>query len=97
MLWKWAKRRHHNKGHTWIKNRYWKVWKSRTWVFMTDKKVLINPGDVSIVRHIPLQFSRNPFLDQEYFEVRRNNQRRKNKTAYYNTTAAQLFTGLTNA
>ena len=64
---------------------------------MTDKKVLINPGDVSIVRHIPLQFSRNPFLDQEYFEVRRNNQRRKNKTAYYNTTAAQLFTGLTNA
>jgi len=97
MLWKWAKRRHNNKGYTWIKNRYWKTLKSRSWIFMTDKIVLINPCDVPIIRHIPLQTKRNPFLDREYFEARRNNQRRKNKTAYYRTTAAQLFTGLTNA
>jgi RNA-directed DNA polymerase len=97
MLWKWAKRRHNNKGYTWIKNRYWKTLKRRTWIFMTDKIVLINPCDVPIIRHIPLQTKRNPFLDREYFEARRNNQRRKNKTAYYRTTAAQLFTGLTNA
>jgi RNA-directed DNA polymerase len=97
MLWKWAKRRHQNKGQIWIKNRYWKTLKSRTWVFMTDKKVLINPCDIPIVRHTQLQLRRNPFLDQNYFEVRKNDQRRKNKTAYYRTTAAQIFSGLKNA
>jgi RNA-directed DNA polymerase len=97
MLWKWAKRRHHNKGQIWIKNRYWKTLKSRTWVFMTDKKILINPSDIPIVRHTQLQLRRNPFLDQEYFEVRKDNQRRKNRIAYSYTTAAQIFSGLKNA
>jgi len=97
MLWKWAKRRHPNKGSFWIKNKYWRTVKSRKWIFMTNRIVLINPNDTPIIRHTQLQLRRNPFLDHNYFEVRKNDQRRKNKTAYYRTTAAQIFSGLKNA
>ncbi|HEY8805558.1 MAG TPA: group II intron reverse transcriptase/maturase, partial [Clostridium sp.] len=34
MLWKWCKKRHPNKGHKWIANKYWHAVKSRKWVFM---------------------------------------------------------------
>jgi RNA-directed DNA polymerase len=39
LLWKWAKRRHPNKGHRWIKAKYFKTKANRHWVFsVTDKK-----------------------------------------------------------
>jgi len=39
LLWKWAKRRHPNKGHKWIKAKYFKTKGNRHWVFVTtDKK-----------------------------------------------------------
>jgi len=39
LLWKWAKRRHPNKGNQWIKAKYFKNTGNRYWVFSaTDKK-----------------------------------------------------------
>jgi RNA-directed DNA polymerase len=33
MLWRWAKRRHPNRGAQWVKDRYFRTEDSRTWVF----------------------------------------------------------------
>ncbi len=35
-LWKWARRRHPNKGHRWIVNKYFGIKGSRTWVFRDE-------------------------------------------------------------
>jgi len=46
-LWAWAKRRHPNKGATWIRRKYWQVKGSRNWVFAAD--VRRENGDREIV------------------------------------------------
>jgi RNA-directed DNA polymerase len=33
MLWRWAKRRHPNKGRRWIKEKYFHAIGTRMWVF----------------------------------------------------------------
>jgi RNA-directed DNA polymerase len=40
VLWRWAKRRHPNKGARWIKKRYFKFFKGRDWQFADQGKVL---------------------------------------------------------
>lgn len=90
MLWRWAKRRHPNKGKKWILNRYWKRIKSRKWVFSDEKSELKRCGDVPIVRHIPLKRDKNPYLDVEYFKARKETQKRKRQKAYKRTAAYKL-------
>lgn len=70
MLWKWAKRRHPNKGAKWVKNKYWKSSGTRNWIFR-DKKTLKKMSDKAIVRHLRLKLNKNPFLDSEYFKLRK--------------------------
>ena len=36
ILWRWAKRRHPNKGPKWVKNKYFQTHQSRNWVFPDD-------------------------------------------------------------
>ncbi len=91
MLWTWCKRRHPKKGNRWVVKKYWKTIESRNWVFMQDQIRLIDPADIPIVRHIALKLDKNPFLDRQYFEMRKNSQRRKNAAAYRRTKAAYLF------
>lgn len=71
MLWKWATRRHDNKGKRWIKNKYWKVEGSKHWVFKGDVKRLKKMSDVKIIRHIRLKLNQNPYIHKEYFESRK--------------------------
>ena len=71
MLWRWAKRRHKEKGHYWIMNRYWHKEGTRNWVFSVEGKSLKFFADTKIVRHTSLQLKRNPYLDKEYFESRK--------------------------
>ncbi|MDR8763307.1 Group II intron-encoded protein LtrA [Burkholderia multivorans] len=81
-LWRWAKRRHPNKNHTWIRERYFHVIGHRTWVFASEREErtgserrwieLRQASDIKIKRHTVIRTDANPFdpLWETYFEDR---------------------------
>jgi RNA-directed DNA polymerase len=71
MLWHWAKRRHPEKSKHWIADKYWHSKGKRNWVFSTDKKELKLLSDIKIVRHTQLRLEMNPYLDSDYFVLRK--------------------------
>ena len=81
MLWHWAKRRHAEKPNQWTAGRYWHKVGNRNWVFSTKNKQLKLLSDTKIVRHIPLKLDKNPYLDTEYFVLRKWKQRVKKLTS----------------
>jgi RNA-directed DNA polymerase len=70
-LWRWACRRHPNKGLRWIKERYWKSEGNRRWVFKDTQTLLQAGGDTKIISHIPLKLDMNPYTDWRYFYLRK--------------------------
>lgn len=66
-LWRWAKRRHPNKGLHWIKEKYFKQEGHRFWVFATKTSEqeewlrLTLATDIPIRRHIKIKSTLNPF------------------------------------
>ncbi len=72
MLWKWAKRRHPEKGHQWIAKRYWHTEGNRKWVFKNGTNRLRKFSDTKIRRHSQVRLDANPFLDRDYFLGRMN-------------------------
>lgn len=48
MLWKWAKRRHPNKGMRWVKARYFKTQNARNWVFAAKDEPQARKSDLSL-------------------------------------------------
>jgi RNA-directed DNA polymerase len=81
MLWRWAVRRHPNKGARWVKNRYFKAQGSRNWVFTATEKnedgsrrtiTLLKETDTPIQRHIKIKGDANPHDAkwEAYFEAR---------------------------
>lgn len=81
MLWRWAVRRHPNKGARWIKDKYFKTRGSRNWVFTATEKrkdgtqkehVLRYQVDTPIKRHLKIKAHANPHDPQweQYFESR---------------------------
>jgi RNA-directed DNA polymerase len=79
-LWRWAKRRHPNKGRYWIKDRYFEDYKGRKWTFsdISEQKDplnatrIFNLSSVKIKRHVKIQAKANPFHSDwaEYFAQR---------------------------
>ena len=69
-LWRWACRRHPGKGLRWIKARYWKTEGRRRWVFR-DGLTLMQATDTKIVRHANLKLDMNPYIDRDYFHLRK--------------------------
>jgi RNA-directed DNA polymerase len=75
-LWRWAKRRHRNKGIRWIKDRYWVNAGARNWVFACKSENsdrvfrLVRASDTPIVRHTAVKAAANPFDPawETYFE-----------------------------
>ncbi|MDA8226495.1 MAG: group II intron reverse transcriptase/maturase, partial [Desulfitobacterium hafniense] len=67
LLWRWAKRRHPNKGQRWIVRRYWHSRGTRNWVFCTDAAELVTASDTHIVRHTQVRLDMNPYIDRQYF------------------------------
>jgi len=62
------KRRHQNKGKTWIVHRYWhKIW-NKKWTFASGKPILSSFSDTKIERFRMAKLEKNPYLDREYFE-----------------------------
>ncbi|MCD4810344.1 MAG: group II intron reverse transcriptase/maturase [Methanosarcinales archaeon] len=79
MLWHWAKRRHKSKPNSkrWIVNKYWHNVGNRNWVFAEGNKELKLLSDTKIVRHTKLKIGMNPYLDNDYFVLRKSKQRFK--------------------
>ena len=82
MLWKWALRRHRNKGKRWVKHKYFKTYKRSNWTFLTHDKegkviTLFKATSIPIQRHIKIRSAANPFdnADEIYFEQRLQKQR----------------------
>jgi RNA-directed DNA polymerase len=80
-LWRWARRRHPQKGKRWIVDRYFHQEGNRHWVFGCDVQEddgstihlrLKKATDVKIQRHIKILGAANPFdaSFEEYFEKR---------------------------
>jgi RNA-directed DNA polymerase len=72
LLWKWAYRRHPNKGKHWIKNKYFRSMGNRHWVFAdTDNKtsVIELPSFTAtkIIRHVKIKNESNPY-DKDWYE-----------------------------
>jgi len=70
MLWKWARKRHPNKGHHWIACRYWKRVGGDNWVFFghttgrngTKHEVTLYPtSSMAIIRHVIIRCDVNPY------------------------------------
>ena len=84
MLWRWATRRHPNKGARWVKAKYFKTRGSRNWVFAAEdekqgrKEIrLLLESDTPLRRHIKIKADANPFDQkwEKYFVARRVNKR----------------------
>lgn len=82
ILWRWAQRRHPNKGNTWIKDKYFPSIGGRNWVFATKtfnskgKPVtvqLFKATDIAIKRHVIVRDDANPFAPEQktYFLMRK--------------------------
>ena len=81
MLWRWAVRRHPNKGARWVKAKYFKSQGTRNWIFSATEKeedgakkecILLRESDTPIVRHIKIKAAANPHDSrwEPYFEAR---------------------------
>jgi RNA-directed DNA polymerase len=81
-LWQWCKRRHHNKGRRWIKNRYFHKIGSRDWVFAVKRKLsdgstdymkLYSAASTPIRRHVKIKAEAQPYnmAWELYFEERK--------------------------
>ncbi|MCL4486058.1 MAG: group II intron reverse transcriptase/maturase [Nitrospirae bacterium] len=77
MIWRWAKRRHSNKGARWVKKRYFHRIGTRNWVFAseaTEKHCLYNTASTPIRRHVKIKGHANPFHPDwfPYFSQRKS-------------------------
>jgi RNA-directed DNA polymerase len=83
-LWRWAVRRHPNKGKRWVKKRYFRTIGPRHWVFACENgqndlidgpelMKLVNLQDIKIRRHVKVKAEANPYDPQwkSYFAARR--------------------------
>ncbi|HIE01550.1 MAG TPA: group II intron reverse transcriptase/maturase [Thiotrichaceae bacterium] len=73
--WKWACRRHNNKGLKWIKEKYFLKNGTRNWVFMTEVKgktyTLKLHSDTKIVRHVKVKDTKHIFDGDTIYWVKR--------------------------
>jgi len=80
-LWQWAKRRHPQKSHTWIKKKYFKTNGGQNWVFSGEilgREGALQPirlmkaKSTPIKRHVKIRSEANPYDPQweTYFEKR---------------------------
>lgn len=81
-IWRWARRRHPNKGATWVKKKYFRTQGLRQWIFSakTQHKQgqliyidLHSPAYVAIRRHVKIKAEANPFNPAftDYFHRRK--------------------------
>lgn len=71
-LWRWAVRRHPNKGKRWIKQRYFRCLQGRDWRFGEKDKLLLCLGGVRKRKHTKIAAEANPYdpAFDDYFSRR---------------------------
>ena len=84
MLWHWAGRRHPEKSKHWIARKYWHRVGKRNWVFSDENKKLRFLSDTKIIRHARLKLDMNPYIDKEYFVLRKLKQKARKLTEMAN-------------
>jgi RNA-directed DNA polymerase len=69
-LWRWAQRRHPNKGARWVRRRYFKVEGNRQWAFSDGASTLVWLTSFNKRRHIKIRSDANPYdpANEEYFD-----------------------------
>lgn len=77
ITWRWGKRRHPNKGHKWIANKYWASEGTRKWIFQTKETKLLKFSDAKIRRHSLPKLDANPYLNRQYFLERKDRIKRQ--------------------
>ena len=60
-LWRWARRRHPNKGRRWVKARYFRRIGNRDWVFGTHRTTLQDHARTRIRRHVKVRGKSSPY------------------------------------
>lgn len=86
LLWKWAKRRHPNKGSRWVKAKYFKTKGKRHWVFSTTEKRKTSElplfDATKIIRHVKIKNLSNPYDKEweDYFKERTKGKLAKHST-----------------
>ena len=75
-LWRWAKRRHNNKGRRWVKDKYFPPIDGQNWVFnnaQTGERLAV-AANTPIRRHTKIKGDVNPYdpRDEQYFERRQD-------------------------
>lgn len=77
LLWQWSKRRHLNRRKRWVKEKYFKRFGNRAWVFSGiypggKRAALVYATDTRIQRHTKIRSDANPYdpADETYFEKR---------------------------
>ena len=81
-LWRWAKRRHSNKGKQWLVKKYYRVKAGNTWIFKAPNVIsngkekpveLAKISTIPIRRHVKVRAEANPYDPQyaKYFESRK--------------------------
>lgn len=102
-LWRWAKRRHPNKGRRWIREKYFHVNKNRTWEFGVKLQKLKTDGtpyllalrratDMRIIRHLKIRSDANPYAKEweSYFEKRYQHKKLTTNRSVMNNLGFQL-------
>ena len=89
ITWQWGKRRHPNKGHKWVANKYWTSEGTRNWIFKTKESKLLKFSDAQILRHSLLKLDANPYLNRNYFLKRKD--RIKKHTPWIQTRLPFFF------
>jgi RNA-directed DNA polymerase len=75
-LWRWARRRHPNKGARWVRRKYFRTVGGARWVFhgevLDEDQCLSKAAKVPIRRHVKIRAEANPFDPtwEVYFERR---------------------------
>jgi len=87
LLW-WMKRRHNNNHIHKYYAKYWKTIGKRSNIFTDGEWILVSCAYVPIVRHPKLKEGKNPFIDTEYFEQRKEFIRQKRLRARRRVAAA---------
>lgn len=77
-LWKWARRRHPNKGLRWVKRRYYRTQGKRNWLFGPDGADLKRLSTIPVGGYIKVRSTANPYDPQQeaYFDERLSRQMR---------------------
>jgi RNA-directed DNA polymerase len=96
MLWRWCKRRHHNKGRKWIASKYFGSHRNANWRFQAKSRemtlYLFDFGAVRIERHVKVKGSASPDDPtlQEYWLAREKGTTTRRSPAGSNKSRSQL-------